>query len=232
MAAATGSPSAYPTGLPSMTGPFRLGAAPARWTGRVSPSAPYLPLTSADMAIQRQENRFRGPSGPRCRPLSGSQPEAVLISHSAEDVKFLRMLMRHLEVLENQRMIRIFAYEALPPGTLWQEVVRVEISNAVAAILLVSPDYLSSRALAENQLPQLLAQAEAEDGTAILPLLVKPSLFYSLPHLYRFKPFNPTPKTLIEMRAGEKERFLVSVAEAVQEEVRRRRTGRAGDVRL
>jgi hypothetical protein len=75
----------------------------------------------------------------------------------------------------------------------------------------------------EDQLPLLLDRAESE-GTAILPLLVRPSLFYTLPHLYRFKAFNPTSKTLIEMeRPGEKERFLVSVAEAVQEVVRYRR---------
>jgi hypothetical protein len=184
------------------------------------------------MATGREEDRFRGPPEPHETTLADSQPEPVFISYSAEDIKFLRMLMRHLEVLENQRMIRIFTHEALPPGTLWQEATRVEISNAVAAILLVTPDYLASRVLVEDQLPQLLARAEMEDGTAIMPLLVKPSLFFSLPHLRRFKPFNPTPKTLIDMRAGEKERFLVSVAEAVQEEVRRRRAGRAGDVQL
>jgi len=184
------------------------------------------------VATGRQEGKFRGSPESRRATQAGPPPEPVFISYSPEDVKFLRMLMRHLEVLENQRMIRIFTHEALPPGALWQEVAQVEMSNAVAAILLVTPDYLASRALAESQLPQLLARAEAEDETAILPLLVKPSLFHSLPHLYRFKAFNPTSKTLIEMRAGERERFLVSVAEAVQEEVRRRRAGRAGDVQL
>lgn len=131
--------------------------------------------------------------------------------------------MLQLEVLQNQGLIRIFTHEALPVGTLWQEVTQIEISNAAAAILLVTPDYLRSRALMEDQLPDLLARAE-DEGTAILPLLVRPSLFRNLPQLNRFKPFNPTRKTLIEMeRPGEKERFLVSVAEAVQEEVRRRR---------
>jgi ketosteroid isomerase-like protein len=133
------------------------------------------------------------------------------------------MLLLQLEVLENQGLIRIFTHEALPPGTLWQEVTQLEISNTVAAILLVTPDYLVSPDLMEDQLPPLLAQAK-EGGTAILPLLVRPSLFFTLPHLYQFKPFNPTSKTLIEMeRPGEKERFLVLVAEAVQEEVRQRR---------
>lgn len=164
---------------------------------------------------------------------SGRQPESVFISCSPKDSKFLGMLMLQLKVIENQGLIRIFTHEALPPGTLWQQEARIEISNAVAAILLVTPDYLASEDLMENQLPQLLARAHEQSGTAILPLLVRPSMFSSVPHLYRFKPFNPTPKTLIEMeRPGEKERFLVTVAQAVQEEVRRRQAGRGGGIQL
>lgn len=68
--------------------------------------------------------------------------------------------MRHLEVLQNQGLIRIFTHEALPPGTLWHEATQFEISKAAAAILLVTPDYLASRALVEDQLPLLLARAE------------------------------------------------------------------------
>jgi TIR domain-containing protein len=180
----------------------------------------------------RDGRRFHGPPEPSGALPSASQPESVFISYSPEDVKFLNMLMPHLNLLENQRSIRIFTHEALPPGTLWQEVTQVAISNAAAAILLVTPDYLASRALMKDQLPYLLARAEEKDRTAILPLLVKPSLFHTLPHLYRFKPFNSTPKTLIEMRPAEKGRFLVAVAEAVLEEVRRRQAGSAGDLQL
>ena len=160
------------------------------------------------------------PLEPADRSLPISLPESVFISYSSEDIKFLKMLMRHLNVLHNDGLIRIFTREALPPGALWDEITQAEISNAAVAILLVTPDYLASRALMRNQLPLLLAHA-AQAGTAIMPLLVKPSLFHTLPHLYRFKPFNPTPKTLIDMRAGERERFLVAVAEAVEDEVRR-----------
>jgi hypothetical protein len=141
--------------------------------------------------------------------------------------------MRHLRLLKNQKIIRIFTHEALPPGTLWEKQTEVEISNAAAAILLVTPDYLASDDLMENQVPRLLARAENEDGTVILPLLVAPSLFTTLPHLYQFKPFNPPSRTLVEMvRPGEKDRFLVTVTQAIQEAIRRRQVGSAGDVQL
>lgn len=142
------------------------------------------------------------------------------------------MLMPNLKVLENQGLIRIFTRKALAPGTLWREEIQSEIANSVAAILLVTPDYLASDDIMEGQLPQLLSRAK-DHGTAILPLLVKPSMFSTIPELSRFQPFNPTTKTLIEMgRPGERERFLVSVAKAVQDEVRHRRTDSGGDLHV
>jgi hypothetical protein len=148
------------------------------------------------------------------------------------------MLMPHLKVLENRGLIRIFTRQALAPGTLWREEMQSEISNSVAAILLVTPEYLESDDIREGQLTQLLSRAK-DHGTAILPLLVKPSMFSTVPELSRFLPFNPIsktldePKTLIEMvRPGEKERFLVSVAKAVQEEVHHRRADSGGDLHV
>ena len=70
------------------------------------------------------------------------------------------MLMRHLKVLENQGLIRVFVREALPPGALWLEITQSEISSAAVAILLVTPAYLESRALMKDQLPLLLDRAK------------------------------------------------------------------------
>lgn len=159
------------------------------------------------------------------------RPERVFISYSPVDINHLNMLLLYLRTLERLGLITIFTHEALPPGTLWHETTQAEISNTAVAILLVTQDYLDSEALMEDELPKLLARAEEEDGTAILPLLVRPSMFAMVPYLYRFKPFNPyrrVQKTLVEMeRPGEKERFLVTVADAVAELVQRRR-GSAG----
>jgi TIR domain len=142
------------------------------------------------------------------------------------------MLMLHLQVLDNEGKINIFIHDALLPGTLWQQETRSHIDRAAAAILLISPEYLVSEDLMEDQLPRLLEQAQ-ERGTAILPLLVRPSMFYHLPKLACFKPFNPASRTLVRMGAAEREEFLLSVAEVVEEVIRRRRAGSSGgDVEL
>ncbi len=79
-----------------------------------------------------------------------------------------------------------------------------------------SIQHLVSRDLMEDQLPRLLEQAQ-ERGTAILPLLVEPSMFFHLPQLACFKPFNPVSRTLIQMRTAELREFLLSVAEMVED---------------
>jgi hypothetical protein len=76
----------------------------------------------------------------------------------------------------------------------------------------------------EDQLPRLLEQAQGR-GTAILPLLVAPSMFHHLEHLACFKPFNPMSRTLSKMGTAERQEFLLKVAETVEEVIRRRRSG-------
>lgn len=183
------------------------------------------------MSAAGKGRQSRGPSKPNGASPSDSEPELVFLSYAREDGKFLKMLALQLKVLKNQGLIRIFNHQTLRTGALWREEAQSALSIAAVAILLVSPDYLASDDLMENELPQLLARAQ-DAGTAILPLLVRPSLFSTVEHLSRFKPFNPTDKTLVEMdRPGERERFLLLVAQEVQEEIRRRRAG-SGDDRL
>jgi hypothetical protein len=141
------------------------------------------------------------------------------------------MLMPHLEVLQNEGRIEIFNHDALPPGALWQQEEQFNIERTAAAILLISPKYLVSKDIMDDQLPRLLEQAQKR-GTAILPLLVEPSMFHHLPKLACFKPFNPMSRTLIQMRTAELREFLLSVAETVEEVIRRRRAGSGGDVVL
>ena len=106
---------------------------------------------------------------------SASSPALVFISYSHKDERFLKMLMGQLSMLANRGLIRIFTYEAIVPGALWQEEIQSQLSRAAVVILLVTPDYLESIFLIEDQLPRILADAE-NSGAVIMPLLVKPSL--------------------------------------------------------
>jgi TIR domain len=207
-----------------------------RHTRRARPGASrdhHLGPAGVDVSAGRGRGRLQGSHESSHIPPTGEQPELIFISCSTsrQDRKFLDMLMLHLDVLQDERRIEIFTHDALPPGTLWQQEARFNIERAAAAILLISPKYLVSKDLMEDQLPRLLEQAQKR-GTAILPLLVEPSMFYHKSKLACFKPFNPMSRTLIRMGAAELREFLLSVAETVEEVIRRRRAGSGGDVLL
>jgi TIR domain len=193
----------------------------------------HLGPAGADMPQGRDGRHLQASQQSSRMPPTGKQPELIFISCSTsrQDRKFLEMLMLHFQVLQNEGRIEIFTHDALPPGTLWQQEARFNIERAAAAILLISPKYLVSKDLMEDQLPRLLEQAQKR-GTAILPLLVEPSMFYHLPKLACFKPFNPMTRTLIKMTTAELREFLLLVAETVEEVIRRRRAGSGGDVLL
>lgn len=155
------------------------------------------------------------------RRSHAQEPGLVFVSYSSSDLKYLDMLKPHLSLLEKLGSIRTFTHDALRPGSLWMDETRSAILAAAAAVLLVTPDYLDSEIITGNELPQLLVQAKNR-GTEILPLLVEPSLFERT-ELFRFTPFNRTPKTFYEMKGAERKRFLLSVAKEVDDIVRRNR---------
>lgn len=153
----------------------------------------------------------------------------VSCSEDRSDRKVRDALLRHLRILERQQVIEIFNHDVLPPGALWRQETTSRIERAAAAILFISPTYLDSPELMEDQLPRLLEQAQAR-GAAILPLLLEPSMFFRLPHLACFKPFNPGNRTIIRMGAAERKEFLLGVAEDIDEIIRRQLSG--GDIQL
>lgn len=89
------------------------------------------------------------------------------------------------------------------------------MGNAEVAILLISADFFASDFITEKEFPPLLQSAK-ENGTTILPVIVKPSLF-SKTELADFQTVGGTIKSLIEMSEAEQEIALTKLAGRVAE---------------
>jgi hypothetical protein len=89
------------------------------------------------------------------------------------------------------------------------------MEEAAIAILLISADFLASEFIASNELPPLLAAAEAK-GTRIIPVIVKPSRFLRDERLSRFQAINDPARPVIVMMEAEREELFARLTETIE----------------
>jgi TIR domain-containing protein len=140
--------------------------------------------------------------------------DRVFISYSHKDKKpWLEKLETMLAPLVRQGRLSVWADTAIAPGDKWRREIEEGLARARVAVLLVSPDFLASRFIAEHELPPLLEAAERE-GVKILPVLFKECLWRETEIAqYQFAFLTDTP--LAELRGAKRDRALTRVAEAI-----------------
>jgi TIR domain len=104
----------------------------------------------------------------------------VFISYAHQDMQWKTRLLTHLAPIIRVERLSVWDDAQIPPGAKWQDEISKALSRARAAILLVSPYFLASRFIAENELPPLLRAAE-EDGLRILWISVSASHYEITP---------------------------------------------------
>jgi hypothetical protein len=82
-------------------------------------------------------------------------------------------------------------------------------------VLVISADFFASDFIATDELPPLLAAAEAK-GVLILPVIISASRFARTPNLARFQAVNSTDRPLDEMSRAEQEKILDRLAQTIE----------------
>ena len=112
---------------------------------------------------------------------SGDCP-VVFVSYSRDDAEWRRRFTEMLRPLVRERRLEVWSDERLLAGYEWRPELADAITRARAALLLVSPSFLASDFIMEQELPALAAQ-----GVPLVPVLVRPCLWQAAGLLERLQ---------------------------------------------
>jgi hypothetical protein len=142
----------------------------------------------------------------------------AFISYSHVDKMYLEQLQKYLKPYLRDEDIRVWDDTQIRPGEKWRAEIEQAIEFAKVAILLISPDFLASDFIAEEELPRLLLAAEQE-GATILPIILRPSAFLDT-KLGEFQAVNSPARPLSGMTAYEQETEWTNIARLIRDRLR------------
>lgn len=100
----------------------------------------------------------------------------VFISYSHKDSKYLHDLLKFLEPFIQEKGLTIWDDTKLRTGDNWRKEINAALDDACVAVLLVSPDFIASKFISQNELPNLL-RAEKENLLKVCWVLLRPCAY-------------------------------------------------------
>lgn len=131
----------------------------------------------------------------------------------------MKELRTHLEPYIRNKAITVWDDTTIRPGAVWKNSIQQALASAKVAVLLVSPDFLASKFIAEQELP-LLLEAAKNEGVAILWVPVRFSSFEQTP-IAAYQATHSPEKPLATLPPGARDKVLVEISAAVYQEYHR-----------
>ena len=103
---------------------------------------------------------------------NGIEPIDVFISYSKDDEKFKKQLETHLTMLRREGTIRPWHSQQIELGQEWEQEIASHINSAQIILLLISPSFLASDQLYENEM-LLAMERQVSGATCVIPIILR-----------------------------------------------------------
>jgi hemoglobin-like flavoprotein len=93
--------------------------------------------------------------------MQSLMPDQIFISYAHQDKPILDEFLKHLESLQARNFLSVWSDDRIRAGADWRDEIRGALATARVALLLVSPDFLRSKFIQDEELSPLLAAKRA-----------------------------------------------------------------------
>ena len=186
-------------------------------TSNISFYFPTLPPTLTGLAEPVTRRQYGPPVLPneiKMMPNPTPERDRVFISYSHKDDKWLQALQTHLAPFIRVKNLQVWDDTHIPPGAKWKPEIEMALAATKVAVLLVSPDFLASKFINEEELPAFLDAAEKE-GLKILWIPVRPSS-YKLTKINDYQSVYKPNRPLSRLTEDEQEEAWVEICDKIQ----------------
>lgn len=142
--------------------------------------------------------------------------DQIFISYSHQDDAYRAELETHLKPFLRNGSFTIWSDEQIRPGSQWEREIDAALTKSRIAVLLVSPDFLNSDFIHEQELGPLLKRAQ-EGGVTILWIPIRYSGYKQTP-LKHFQALSKTDRPLARMLKAKRDQAWVEICENIQKE--------------
>jgi hypothetical protein len=141
----------------------------------------------------------------------------VFISYAHEDEEFKDKLIKMLAGLQRRSVIDLWQDRLIEPGDEWYRAIQDAMNTCDLALLLVSDDFIASRFIQEEEVPDLLGRRK-EEGMRVIPVIIRDCLWRSEPVLGDLQALPTDGKAVITFREenGERDKVWTKIAKEIE----------------
>lgn len=137
----------------------------------------------------------------------------IFISYSHKDKKWLDLILTFLKPYTRNEKVTVWSDEQIKPGSNWEHGIKNKLKTCRVAILLVSPHFLASDYIIENELSLILDRQR--DNNLIIYWIAVSHSGYKQTVLFNIQAANNPSKPLDKLTKSERDKTLVAITEKV-----------------